>query len=140
VSPLRSEFRLLQTVSARGCHPNVLIVCEDHLVDVVVARVARWSRRPLHSCTADDWRLPTQAGGTLVLKDLWSLSNAQQSALFEWMNVNGEATQVVSVARPGLQALVEGGDFLEALFFRLNVLQIEISCRQTDAARLEMAG
>ena len=135
-----SEFRLLQTVSARGCHPNVLIVCEDDLVDAVVAHVTRWSPRPLYVCTPDAWRLPNQAGVTLVLKELWSLTSAQQTALFEWMNANGEGTQVVSVARPGLQEHVRSGAFLEALFFRLNILQIEIARTQTNSLWLARVG
>ena len=131
--PAVSEFRLLRTVSARGHQPNVLIVCEDRLVDSVVARVTRWSAQPLHSCAPGEWHLPRHAGGALVVNDLGSLTSDQQTALFEWMNTDGQGTQVVSVARPGLQTRLRDGAFSEALFFRLNILQIEVSCRQTDS-------
>ncbi len=133
MSSMDSEFRLLRTVSARGSHPNVLLVCEDRLVDTVVARVAQWSVGPLHCCTPDDWRLPARAGGTLVLKGVSSLSSAQQAALFDWMSANGHGTQVVSVSRHGLQDCVRAGAFLEGLFFRLNILQIDLNCRQPVA-------
>jgi len=133
VLPQVSEFRLLQTVSARGCHPNVLIVCEDRVVDAVIARATRWSPRPLHRCAPDEWQLPEQAGGTLLLKDPSGLTGAQQAALFDWMSAGGRGTQVVSISRACLQARVRDGAFLEALFFRLNVLQIEINCRQPVA-------
>ena len=128
-----SEFRLLQTVSARGCHPNVLIVCEDRVVDAVVARATRWSPRPLHRCGPDEWRLPGQGGGTLLLKDPSGLTGAQQAALFDWMSAGGRGIQVVSVSRACLQDRVRDGVFMEALFFRLNILQIEIHCRQPAA-------
>ena len=129
--PVVSEFRLLRTVSARGHHPNVLIVCEDRLVDSVVARVTRWSAQPLHTCAPGEWHLPRRADGTLVVNDLGGLTADQQTALFDWMSADGQGTQVVSVARPDLQPHLRDGAFSEALFFRLNILQIEVSCRQT---------
>ncbi len=141
--PVASEFRLLRTVSARGHHPNVLIVCEDRLADSVVARVTRWSAQPLYWCTPEEWHLPRCAGGTLVVSDLGSLTEDRQTALFTWMSATGQDTQVVSVARPDLPARVADGRFSEALFFRLNILQIEISCRQPQSAPVQamvMAG
>ena len=141
--PVVSEFRLLRTVSARGHHPNVLIVCEDRLADSVVARVTRWSARPVHTCAPDAWRLPMDAGGTLVVSDIGSLTPHQQNSLFHWMSAHGQRTQVVSVARPDRQPHIGDGAFSEALFFRLNILQIEISCRQpgsTSSLGMALAG
>ena len=136
-----SEFHLLRTVSAKGVYPNVLIVCDDVVTDAVVARVARLSARPLQCCGPQNWRLPADSGGTLIVRDLMSLTEAQQSALFEWMTVHGSGTQVISVARPGQHARVASGAFMEALFFRLNIMQLEISCPRTEwGGRLPMAG
>ena len=124
-----SDLVLLRTVSARGYHPNVLIVCDDQHADSAVARVTRWSPQPVHRCAPTDWSLPDQPGGTLVVRNLDGLSASQQQALFAWMDHVGSDTQVVSAVGPGLDPWAEDGTFSEALFFRLNIVRIEVSGR-----------
>ena len=60
--------------------------------------------------------------GTLVLRDLTDLDPGAQRDLFRWLEAQGGRVQVVSVAPATLFPLVAGGEFSEALFYRLNVV------------------
>ena len=73
-------------------------------MDAVVARAARWSSHPLHPARQTTGSSRTQAGGTLVLRDL-SLLAAQQTALFDWMSQRRTASgRVRFAARPAGRA------------------------------------
>ena len=49
----------------------------------------------------------------------------QQISLFDWMTVTRQRTQIVSIATMRLDQLVRDGRFLEGLFYRINVLQLD---------------
>ena len=63
--------------------------------------------------------------GTLLLKDVASLTLSQQVMLYDWLTSACGDMQVVSVTTAPLQALVEHGEFLEGLFYRLNVIRLD---------------
>ena len=65
------------------------------------------------------------AGGTLLLTRIEEMSLDQQIALHEWMTVANPPIQVVSVATTRLDHLVGKGRFLEGLFYRLNIVQLD---------------
>jgi transcriptional regulator of acetoin/glycerol metabolism len=52
--------------------------------------------------------------------------------LFDWITLAQGRMQVVSIATTRIYGLVKKGRFLEALFYRLNVVQLE--ARTTRAA------
>ena len=62
--------------------------------------------------------------GTVVLRDLADLDSGAQRALFHWLDVQGGRVQVISVAPAPLFPLVAGGEFSEALFYRLNIVTV----------------
>jgi len=67
--------------------------------------------------------LPSQPVGTLLLENVAALALAQQIRLHDWMS--GSRTQVISVVFAPLYPMVERGEFLEGLFYRLNMVTLE---------------
>ena len=76
--------------------------------------VSHESPAPLH--------LPNGETGTLILRNVATLSRDEQRRLFAWMRATGSRTQIISTSAHPLFALVEDGLFDAALYYRLNVL------------------
>jgi DNA-binding NtrC family response regulator len=68
--------------------------------------------------------LPLIRRGTLLLNDVTAMTLSQQVMLYDWLSDGCGEMQVVSVASAPLEILVEDGQFLEGLFYRLNVLRL----------------
>ena len=80
---------------------------------------------PVHVCRLPGRLvLPSQSVGTLLLENVAALALAQQIRLDDWMS-HGTQTQVISVVFSPLYPMVERGEFLEGLFYRLNVVTLE---------------
>jgi sigma-54-interacting transcriptional regulator len=113
-----SEWHIL-----RAAHPNLLITGVPDAVEQslealtphLVPSVWYW---PLGA----SWPSP---GGmrTLVIRDVQRLALADQQALSLWFDQGASMqTRVVSTATVPLLQLVEAGLFMDALYYRLNVL------------------
>jgi hypothetical protein len=112
------EWRLLLNSRA-----NVLLEGPDRAIDRVVAVLSPHLRSPIQTCP--HWApeaVPRE--GTLILGNVETLSAQEQRNLLFWLDDAGAAVQVVSVSStPLFRRVVEGG-FLDALYYRLNVLYI----------------
>lgn len=119
-----SDATLLQWQMARAHRPNVMVECGQTVVGPVVSHLLRSCPGPHRRCVLPGaLELPTDRG-TLLLENVAALTALQQRELYEWMSGGGE-TQVVSVTTTPLTTLVQEGEFLEALFYRLNVVRID---------------
>ena len=121
-----SDASLLEQLLAREHRPNVLVECGPSAVSSVGNALVRACREPHQRyqlpCAFD---LPTATQGTLLLENVEALTPPQQQALHEWMTTGCLGMQVVSITATPLARSVERGDFLEALFYRLNVVLID---------------
>ncbi len=121
-----SEASLLEQLLAREHRPNVLVECGTTAVSVVSSSLIRSCREPRQHyhlpCTLE---LPASSKGTLLLENVEALTPPQQVALHEWMTTGCLGMQVVSVTAAPLAKSVQRGEFLEALFYRLNVVLID---------------
>lgn len=128
-----SDEALLRALLSQQKRPNFLVTCHDVPVDDVVQRLLNFCAAPFHFCTVPRaFGLPTTRAGTLFLADAGLLTMKQQVELFDWMTISRE-TQVVSVTELPLGRLVSNGDFLDGLFFRLNVVSLDASARKQAA-------
>jgi hypothetical protein len=110
VSPLTTlGFNSEDAQLLTNTHANVLIVGlpEDH--DAILSAVVPLVREPLR-----------------VLRDVELLNSAEQRDLLVWLDEAGEGTRVISLTSAGLYPLVEHGAFLDALYYRLNVLRVDL--------------
>ena len=122
-----SDIRLLHWLGGLGRHPNTLIVCPEHAVASVLRQVRKRSAQPVHyRMLPGALSLPSTAAGTLVLNDVGQLTLRQQIAVFDWMNTIGTNVQVISLTRRCPLELVQEGQFLEGLLYRLNVVRLEL--------------
>lgn len=126
-----SEEVLLRALTSQQRRPNLLVTCHDVSVDHVVQRLLGFCAPPYHVCSlpGTSW-LPAARGGTLFLADAGLLTLRQQMELYDWLTTSRQ-TQVVSVTELPLGRLVDAGDFLDGLFFRLNVVSLDARARQT---------
>lgn len=121
------EPLLLRSLTLRGSRPNLLVSCALGDVDYVAKELAKWCASPVRTSTLPGWLdLPGRDfSGTLLLTRIEEMSLDQQVALFDWMTAAHDRVQVVSVATTRVDALAMDGRFLEGLFYRLNVVQLE---------------
>ena len=110
-----------------GSHrANVLIECRETSADIATRHLMTWCALPFRYCALPGrLDLPTTRKGTLLLKDVATLTLSQQVMLYDWLSTPGGEMQVISLATTPLRNLVEDGEFLEGLFYRLNVIRLD---------------
>jgi transcriptional regulator of acetoin/glycerol metabolism len=70
--------------------------------------------------------LPDEPDGTLVLKEVGRLDREDQLRLALWLDLAAGRMQVISTTSESLITLVERRAFLDLLYYRLNVIRLEI--------------
>ena len=117
-----SELLLLLSLSSQQHRPNLLIACSDAALDSAVSQLHALCAPPVHTCVLPGpLVLPRKPCGTLLLHHVEALTLEQQLALYDWMSASRHV-QVVSITGAPLLSLVEHGQFLEGLFYRLNTV------------------
>jgi PEGA domain/Sigma-54 interaction domain len=74
-----------------------------------------------------------EEAGTVVLHDVDTLNLASQQQLLEWLDVVVGRTQVVSTSSRSLLPLIATGEFLDTLYYRLNIVYFEFTSSIHDA-------
>jgi hypothetical protein len=120
----------------RAGHPNVLIVGSEWFADAVIDRLRPWLSTPLHVCNLPGrLALPSEEGGTLLLRHVAELASEQQNQLLRWLDRHGGHVQVVSVSSTPLFSFVERGTFDRRLYYRLNTVLEVIDASVPAATR-----
>jgi hypothetical protein len=65
--------------------------------------------------------------GTFVIYDVETLTRVEQDTLHQWVNAGDRRAQVVSSASGALFPMVEAGAFNDGLYYRLNVVTIDLT-------------
>ncbi len=71
--------------------------------------------------------LPEPAAGTLIVLEVDRLDSNQQAQMLRWIHQPQTHAQVVCTASESLFRLVEAGDFLAELYYRLNVVLLDVT-------------
>jgi hypothetical protein len=104
----------------------------------LVIGTERATRAVIRALHADFWSpvLNVRAGarltlpendGTLLLHNVSALDTADQDRLFQWLNVTRRGVSVIAVSPKPLFPMVQRGAFLSDLFYRLNVIVIDVT-------------
>jgi hypothetical protein len=121
-----SDLVLLQWLTLGDFRPNLLVTCRDVEIAAITKHLMSFGAPPFHVCTLPGaLRLPSAARGTLFLEGVAALTLRQQIVLNDWISAGRGELQIVSMTSAPLWPLVEDGEFLEGLFFRLNVVCLE---------------
>ena len=92
-----------------------------------VDAVTPYLQSPVHSLECGGRLMLPTGNGTLILDHLDDLDLEQQEALLHWLDDPRHArTQVISLTPAPLYAKVERDAFLSALYYRLNVIYLEV--------------
>jgi transcriptional regulator of aromatic amino acid metabolism len=116
---------LLRALAAEQRRVNFLVTCGDAPTSVVVDRLRAFCPSPFRTVTLPGHLyLPPTPGGTLLLNDVSRLTLAQQIEVFDWLTLMRGGTQVAAISSTPLAALVQNGEFLEGLYYRLNMVTV----------------
>jgi hypothetical protein len=78
------------------------------------------------TCWQSGANLVLPSGGTLVLRNVSDLTSTEQSALRDWLEQDHRRTHVIATASQSVVPLVERGLFSDVLYYRLNLVYIEL--------------
>lgn len=118
------ETAWIGVLASGAARPNVLIQCPPGQIGPLVERLRAWAVHPFQtSVVTGELPLPTGMDGTTLVHDVSALTVAQQILLYDWMAPRAGKVQVIAITTVPLEPLVERGHFVQALFYRLNVLQ-----------------
>ena len=137
--PDRGSERHLHWQLARAAHVdlllmgmpriNLLLIAPDAVVRHVMKSlpmdlwepVARWS-------PGERLNLPVPAqAGTMILHDVHALPLSDQRRLVAWLELAKGRTQIVSTTSAPLLPLVNAGQFIATLFYRLNTVCVDVT-------------
>ena len=125
VIPL-SEVRAL----LRTAHANVLLVGSEAAVVDILDAVRPNCRQPIETCETGSFMAlpPPSQAGTLILRDVGNLTPEGQRRLMEWLDDNArDRIQVIATNASSLWPRVRDGSFADALYYRLNVIYIDLT-------------
>ena len=107
--------------------PNALIIGDRRDTTRILDGIVRDARTPVHRTQVPGALvLPDSASGTLLVDDVGRLNPEQQMKLLAWLD-ESRGVQVVSTTERRLYDLVETGAFLDALYYRLNVITLDLA-------------
>jgi sigma-54-interacting transcriptional regulator len=108
---------------------NVLLVGSSSATNAMLVAIESHLRGPLRPYTPKTGvAVPQPLEGTLVLSEVARLDAKQQAQLLWWLDQFDERwqVQVVSTTSEPLFPLVETGAFLANLYYRLNVVRMDL--------------
>jgi len=108
---------------------NLLLVGSLSATNAMLVALKPHLRTPLRQCKPTTGAsVPRPREGTLVLLEVARLDGKQQAQLLQWLDRFDERgrVQVVSTTSEPLFSLVEAGTFLANLYYRLNVVRIDL--------------
>jgi hypothetical protein len=68
-----------------------------------------------------------EARATVILHDVSAMNGADQDRLYQWLNLSPPGISVIGVASEPMFPLVQRGAFLTDLFYRLNLIVIDVT-------------
>lgn len=117
---------------ARAYGANVLLVgAEPTLTELVCSLWSTFDEPIMIRRSGDPLQLPapSEAVGTLIVHGVETLTDDEQRELTDWLVVRNGRTQIVSTASASLMPMVEAGAFNDSLYYRLNVVCIDVTAR-----------
>ena len=113
----------LEWRSVVACGVNVLIEAKDAVSQQLVSVLSQHLRKPIHMWSGGP--IPRRSA-TLVIRNTATLSIGAQNAILEWLTVIGEQRRVISTSSSPLFPLVKKGRFSAHLYYRLNIIKVDL--------------
>jgi len=125
----REDRRLAELVAMlRRSRPNVLVVGSSADVDRTFELMYPYLRTPIVAWVPRETRdLPSTAFRTIVIRNVEALDSTQQENLVALICRMAADVQIVSTCGQPLFPLVERGEFLNRLYYQLNVVYLDLT-------------
>jgi sigma-54-interacting transcriptional regulator len=107
-------------------HPNVLLVGPHDATRSFLVTITPWLQPPVRRIACDTMLSLPAAAGTLVLDDVDLLPDQEQHALLQWLEITQSVPQLISLTTGPLYERVQTGGFLAALYYRLNLVHLQV--------------
>jgi hypothetical protein len=119
---------------ARAAGTNLLVVGPDEQTRALVDALRPQLREPVIVVHAGEPLALAPPGevGTLILFDVSMLGLSEQRRLLEWQERAEVRTQVISTTSTPLLPLVAAGACLAELYYRLNIVCLELARHRSD--------
>jgi hypothetical protein len=112
---------------------NVLLIGPDDVTNAVLKAVRPHLQDPVAILRGGEpFALPSGPVGTLILVKLGAFTLAEQSQLNEGLKDQLSRVQVISTSATGLMPMLATKSFLEALYYRLNTIYIDVAAALSD--------
>jgi len=107
---------------------NLLLIGPEGVIQDTLYSLGPELAKPIRTWVAPDpLELPHPSQpGTLILRDVASLSPIDQTRLCNWMEHAAGRIRVVGTTNTPLMAKVDSGAFLDHLYYRLNVGMVDM--------------
>jgi hypothetical protein len=109
-------------------HANTLLQGTQSDLDACVSALTPFCPAPV--ITPQDPIAATLAvidTGSVILEDVSRYTLDEQREILSWLDVNGSGVRLVTTTTERLFDLVEGGQFIATLYYRLNVIFIDLA-------------
>ena len=112
----------------QGRHPNVLVTGPRDATRAFLTAIMPSLRQPIHHLACKTpLSLPT-VSGTIILDDVDALPLEEQQGLVRWLDAaQCASSQTVALTTVPLYGQVQAGAFLDTLYYRLNVVHLQVS-------------
>jgi Sigma-54 interaction domain len=134
VSQLREDWRAARTAHAELMalgmpRVNLIVTGQDGVIEYLLDALLPDLREPVGRwCPGEQLLLPPPALiGTMIFQDIGAMPYDDQCRLLKWLDGAAGRTQVVTTTSTPLIAQVARGSFIEALYYRLNIVCIDAS-------------
>jgi|SRR5579872_7076864 len=124
----------------RSTRVNLFVIGADDVVAKLVTSLWRYLATPIVvRRRGEPLRLSRSwhPDGTIVVYDVDTLTREEQHALNQWVCGGNGRTRVVSTASQSLLPMVDAGVFDDALYYRLNVVTIDLTSPSVNHLRVE---
>ena len=125
-TPLPSFAEFLRLAAAQT---NLLVEGNELRVQAVLAALAPNFVSPL-TTWGGGMALPTARWGTLMVPHVERLHEEHQRQLLRWLGETDGTVRVVATTSGSLFRLVRRGAFLDALYYRLNIVRLEVAAER----------
>ena len=108
--------------------PHALVIGATARIEALLARLYHHLPTPVSHWWPTAVPTPPQpAAGTLVVWGVDALNRTQQQSLLAWLESRRGEVQLISVADRPVFPLVERGEFLDGLYYRLNAITATVA-------------
>ena len=114
------DWHVVQTA-----RPNVLLIGPDAAVAGFLELLLPRLEQPVTNARGQ-FAIPTQSGGTLILRDVSEFDTGSQQRLAEWLAGPERRMQVISTSQCPLYPFVERNVLSAPLYYSLNVIMIAL--------------